>query len=128
VSQAANQLSGAYLGFVRWVKEKKIKAKMAFIPILVTTAPLQIADFSWDKIELSSGLLMEPLKLRSVNWLVLKHPFPTPIQVAEDFRLEDEPLMSTQGMSESIYVVHAESLKSFLSPKRLKRFGELLGS
>jgi hypothetical protein len=128
VVQAANQISGAYLGFVKWVKEKKIKAKMAFVPILVTTAPLQIAEFSWDNVELSSGLLMEPLKLRNVDWLVLKHPFPTPVQVTEDFRLEDEPLMSTQALAESIYVVQASSLKSFFSAKRLKRFSELLGT
>ncbi|HEY3899524.1 MAG TPA: hypothetical protein VGM54_12965 [Chthoniobacter sp.] len=128
VLQAANQLSGAYLGFVKWVKEKRIKARMAFVPVLVTTTPLQIADFSWDKVELSSGLLMEPLKVRKVDWLVLKHPFPKPAGEAEDFRLEDEPLMSTQAIAESVYVVQAGALKSFFSSKRMKRFGELLGS
>ena len=128
VFQAANELSGAYLGFVKWVKEKRIKVRMAFIPVLVTTAPLQIAEFSWDKVELSSGLLMEPLKLRKVDWLVLKHPFSKPAGEAEDFRLEDEPPMSSQAIGESIYVVQSGSLKSFLSPKRMKRFGELLGA
>ena len=116
------------LGFVKWVKGKKIKSKMAFVPILVTTAPLKIAEFSWDKVELSSGLLVEPLKLRNVDWLVLKHPYPTPVTVVEDFRVEDEPLMSTQAVAESIYVVQAGALKAFLSPKRMKRFGELLGT
>jgi hypothetical protein len=128
VFQAANQLSGAYLGFIKWVKEKRMKAKMAFVPILVTTAPLQIAEFPWDKVELESGLLMQPLKLRKVDWLVLKHPFPKPVGEAEDFRLEDEPLMSTQAVAESIYVVQASALKSFLASKRMKRFGELLGT
>lgn len=128
VVNAANQLSGAYLGFMKWVQQRRIKSKVAFVPILVTTARLRIADFTWSEVDLASGNLRQPLKMDEVEWVILKHPFPTPAQVEDDFRMTAEEMSSPQITAESIYIVQADSLKDFLSSERLAHFEALLES
>jgi hypothetical protein len=122
VVDAANLLSGAYLGFIKWLQQRKMKSKIVVVPILVTTARLRMADFNWSEVDIASGNLKQPLKMDEVDWVILKHSFPTPPQETQDFRLIDGELSYPQLTTESLYIVQSDSLKDFLSSDQLAYF------
>jgi hypothetical protein len=95
-----------------------------FIPILVTTAPLFIIRNKWTDAPLSTGHLTGDLEKEEVPNLVLKHPFPTPEGLNADFRrgVRDDPW--EQVYTESVYVVRADSLRTFLDLATLETFAD----
>jgi hypothetical protein len=121
VFKAAAQLSSAFLGFIH--RRQKRRFRERYVPILVTTAQLSVVD-DWPIVPLATGRLTRELNRTTVTDLVLKHPFPTPTGVESDFR-ERVPSESWADMfTESIYIVQAESLVSFLRPEFRESLGD----
>ena len=120
VFRAASQLATAFLGLVRAEVARGRRAEIArFAPILVTTAPLAIAKTDWQTAPLQTGKIEAgELELIPVDHLVLKQPAPTPEGIQEDFRerVSNDPW--AQIHTESIYVVTATALASFLSAEK----------
>ncbi|EDY19688.1 hypothetical protein CfE428DRAFT_2864 [Chthoniobacter flavus Ellin428] len=83
-----------------------------------------MADFNWSEVDIASGNLQQPLKMEEVDWVILKHSFPTPLQETQDFRLIDGELSYPQLTTESLYIVQSDSLKDFLSSDQLAYFGQ----
>jgi hypothetical protein len=115
VFDAANQLSGAFLGFIRrrlGLNQPAVVER--FIPVLVTTAKLLVvneADAS--KADLLSGNLNSRPDCLETEFVILKHPFATPEGLPKDFRDEIQGDSWTAMHRESIYVVRASGLKKF---------------
>lgn len=124
VYKAACQLSAAYVGFAHnWRKRTaSLPARgERFVPVLVTTAQLSIVQNAFDAASLTTGCLDDSLVLRDVEELVLKHPFPTPEGVDDDFRSRTvDPWQ--HKFTESLYVVRADSLSEFFNPERREGF------
>jgi hypothetical protein len=121
VFKAAAQLAAAFLGFVRasCFRDGPFARTIRFAPILITTARLCVATGEWDEVPLADGRIKEgALNLTEVDDLVLKHSFPTPEGMELDFRslVDDDPW--AQVFTESIYVVHATTLRDFLSSEK----------
>jgi hypothetical protein len=127
VYRAASQLSAAYLGFVQdhWRnRESGLPAGgERFVPVLVTTARLSVVQNSFDAAPLSTGRLNENLVLKDYDEVVLKHPFPTPEGMDDDFRRKTGVDPWHQRYTESLYVVRAECLAEFMDPVRREAFG-----
>ena len=125
IYRAANQLSSGYLGFVKLRIEQRTRGTRSddvdtIIPVLVTTATIEVAEFAASDISLTTGNLASGLSATAVDWLVLKHPFAVPpVGDAGDFRRH--PSCShdwenwKQQFRESIFVVRADKLRSFFS-------------
>lgn len=120
VFKAAEQLSAAYIGFIHSRRSRKYPER--YIPILVTTAQLFIVD-EWPNVPLATGRMNSELKRTEVSNLVLKHPFPTPEGVENDFRLDVQDDPYPQRITESIYVVRATELREFLKPGLREEWG-----
>lgn len=120
VFKAASQLCAAYLGLVKRRCQELANTDTIerFAPVLVTTAPLFIATQNWSKVSLLDGRMPEDVQLRSVDYLVLKHPFPTPEALEVDFRSAAQGDAWVHVYTESIYVVRAEKVTEFLSKQR----------
>jgi hypothetical protein len=122
VYRAASQLSAAYLGFVQdhWrnrgsgLPEKGER----FVPVLVTTARLSVVQNVFEAAPLSTGRLGEKLVLKDLDEVILKHPFPTPEGVNDDFRHKTAADPWHHRYTESLYVTRAESLGEFFSEFR----------
>jgi hypothetical protein len=125
VFRAASQLSAAYLGLAqdRWRNHATgLPAEgERFVPILVTTARLSIVLNSFDAAQLTTGRLDDALDLQDVDELVLKHPFPTPEGMNDDFRRHAVDPWHHR-FAESINIVRADALSEFLSPGRRQGF------
>lgn len=80
--------------------------------LIVLTSDLKIAD-------MENGKARFPPSGRSVDFLILKHPFPTPESLDRDFRDAQNPTPSSeywgQVHKESIYVVRSTALAKFLA-------------
>jgi len=120
VFKAAAQLSAAYVGFIHSRRRRRYPER--YVPILVTTAQLFIVD-DWPKVPLATGRLNSELKRTEVSELILKHPFPTPAGVEEDFRTKIDSDPDPQRVTESIHVVRATELRAFLRPELRQEWG-----
>jgi len=125
VFKAASQLAAGYLGFVGR-RERDLHPRIGppadrvekYVPVLVTNAELAVLQYDASNISLETGRLPENPRSVSVDWVVLKHPFPTPEGMTRDLRDE---LGATPGVrfwgqhhKESIYVVKAPALAGFM--------------
>jgi hypothetical protein len=120
--EAARQTCKGYLGFVQQelVERRKPRAvttdRLLLMPVLVTTAPLFIAEVDLQAIDLSTGNLNAPLPMRSVPGLVLRHPFtPSYAPGEQHLRLDADnyiaPAERGAYQKESILVVSADHLR-----------------
>jgi len=121
VFKAAAQLSSAFLGLIH--RRQKRHFRQRYVPILVTTAQLAVVD-DWPNVPLATGRLESELKRTTVTDLVLKHPFPTPTGVESDFRERVASETWADMFTESIYIVQAKSLGSFLRRQFRESFGD----
>ena len=123
--KAAGQLSAGYLGFMAR-REREVRSfghnaatTERYVPVLVTTAELRVLRSDPSTICLESGNALKEPETQSVNFLILKHPFPTPEGVEPDFRDFPNPIAPPRFWSqlhkESIYVVRSTALRDFLS-------------
>lgn len=89
---AANQVCRGFLGFLIREVESRAAIKdeanigvetIAIFPLLITTAPLYICEFSLEAIDILTGNHQGEIKTKEVPWLILKHPF-TPSSVYGD--------------------------------------------
>ena len=92
------------------------------MPVLATTARLSVVQNSFDAASLDTGRLGENLVLKDYDEVVLKHPFPTPEGVEDDFRRKTGADPWHHRYTESLYVVSAECLGEFLDPVRREAF------
>ena len=90
--------------------------------MLVTNAELAVLDYEVSKIGLDTGRVPVSPCSTSVDWVVLKHPFPTPEGMAKDLRDEGgsipEARVWSQHHKESIYIVKAPALAGFMEVGR----------
>lgn len=125
VFKASAQLSAAYLGLIdRRHREFRVPRKPGkkverYIPVLVTTAELVLVQKDLSAVSLASGKIGSAPAATAVDFLILKHPFPTPEILTQDFRDTQNPSPTAQDWSqlqkESIYVVRAPALRQFLT-------------
>jgi hypothetical protein len=122
VFKSAEQLSAVFLGLVqkasslRWqevIGGHPNARTVRFAPILVTTAQIVVAKHKTASIE-TGRIDAGNLELVNVDFVVLKHPFPTPEGIEHDFR--DDFAVADQRTTESIYIVRATALQKFLTP------------
>lgn len=126
IFEAASQLAAAYLGLIRNKDCVHSKSELvrAFVPILVTTADLFIVRAPMENVSLDTGELAEIPDLEARDFVRLNHPFPTPEGVDYDFRDEDQNSPNEMIYTETIYVVRAAALSSFLNWDRRAGFAE----
>jgi hypothetical protein len=129
VFKAASQLVAGYLGFIAR-RERDLHPRVGpprdnverYVPVLVTNAELVVVEYDVDKISLETGKLAENPRTTTCDWLVLKHPFPTPEGITWDFRDElaipQAPRFWGQQYQESVYVVGVRGLARFMDPGR----------
>lgn len=132
VFKAASQLAAGYLGFVAR-RERDLHPRPGppadkvekYVPLLVTNAELLVLDYDVKGISLETGTVADTPQASSVDWLVLKHPFPTPEGVDRDLRDEMGVFPSArfwgEQHKESIYVVRSTALARFMEPVRRDR-------
>jgi hypothetical protein len=89
------------------------------LPVLVTTAKLQVCEFQPDQVSLQTGNLAGGEQLTDAQWLILKHPFAsTEASGSTDFRMfsnsGDDQEHWRMARRESLYVVQAQHLSTFL--------------
>jgi len=120
--QAARQTCKGYLGFVQqeFTERRKPQStstdRLILVPVLVTTAPLFVAEVDVSEIDLSTGNLAAPLQLKPVPWVVLRHPF-TPSYNAGEHHLRVNvpsylpPLERGCYQKESIVVLNAMHIR-----------------
>ncbi len=91
-----------------------------FIPVIVTTAKLFIADADISKVEMNNGKLeLEGLKLNEVDWVVYEYPITAklllPVNTCSDrWDLKREDNLRRRH----IFVVNSEKFKNFLESLR----------
>jgi len=130
IFQAAAQLSAGCLGFIaRRHKDFNRPGKPPsdaierYIPVMVTNAELLVVQQDLKAVSLETGNMPTPPKAAHVDFLILKHPFPTPEAMDRDFRDSPNPVPSPKDWSqlhkESIYVVRASALAEFMSHDHL---------
>ena len=129
VFKAASQLAAGFLGFAGR-RERDLHPRIGplvervekYVPVLVTNAELAVLDYEVSKIALESGRLPERPHFTTVDSLVLKHPFPTPEGMTRDLRdeagVKPAARFWNQHHKESIYVVRATALATFMAPDR----------
>src|SRR6185369_6840721 len=113
VFQAANQLAGAFLGFIARRLSLKNDTVERFVPVLVTTAKLLVVQSDLSQTDLLTGGLAATPNCLEAEYLILKHPFATPEGMQKDFRDKVQDDTWTAMHRESIYVVRASGLKKF---------------
>jgi hypothetical protein len=123
VFMAASQLAAGYLGFIQrrhnefaGVGGEQIEK---YIPVLLTTAQLAVVSSDTKPIDLLTGRVDTPPDVKACDYLILKHPFPTPEGLGDDFR-DFQGSVTPRGRwdqlhKESIYVVNIGALGSFFS-------------
>lgn len=132
VFKAASQLAAGYLGFIGR-RERDLHPRIGppadkiekYVPVLVTNAELAVLQYDVSKIGLETGKLPENPRSISVDYLVLKHPFPTPEGMIRDSRDELGAIAGArfwnQNHKESIYVVRSPALVGFMEAGRRDR-------
>ena len=129
ISDAASQLAAAYLGFItnrRSLREKarERSGREIYVSVLVTTAQLKLLDHKWETVSLMDGKPPDTGELTDVNWVILKHPFPTPEGVAEDFRDSVGGDDLPRKHSETIYIVQATKVCEFLNTWQFEEWAD----
>jgi len=125
IFRAAEQLATGFLGFIaRRARELGNSDRVErYVPILVTTAELAVVQSDLSTVSIATGRLDSFPDARSWDWLILKHPFPTPQHLDADFRDKHTPPAVLaewhQLHKESMYVVRAPMLRRFLSLEQL---------
>jgi hypothetical protein len=113
VFQAANQLTGAFLGFISRRLKLNNDTVERFVPVLVTTAKLLVVRSDLSQTDILTGGLGAPPSCLETDFLILKHPFATPEGTQNDFRDKVQDDTWTAMHRESIYVVRSSGLKKF---------------
>lgn len=124
---AANQVCKGFLGFLFREIEARIAIKdetnfdpstVAIFPLLITTAPLYICEFSLEAIDIITGNHEGEIKTKPVDWLILKHPFTPSSDVDDSKRLffgggYVSPRARAYNYKEGIMVINSEVLPKF---------------
>jgi hypothetical protein len=124
IFQAATQISAGYLGLIARRQNDFNRpvtpsdAVERYVPLMVTNAELVVVDQDLKATSMETGNMPAPPQAKSVDFLLLKHPFPTPGNMSRDLRDYPNPLPGpadwSQMHKESIYVVRASALKEFM--------------
>jgi hypothetical protein len=132
IFQAAAQLCAGYCGFIARRQREFPNASTQltvcerYVPMLVTNAELVVVEDGFQQVNLESGTAPGVVPGACVPELVLKHPFPTPAAVEQDFRDSQNPPPTpvhwSQLHKESVYVVRATQLREFFRDDSLERF------
>jgi hypothetical protein len=125
IFDAGTQIAAAYLGVVQKrfaeLDSLLVPTPEFYVPLLVTNARLYLINADDVKLDLETGELLETPKLIPVDHVILKQPIASPANFP-DFRIGIQTEEFNQRLSESIYVVNAGAIATFLSQenKRLR--------
>jgi hypothetical protein len=131
IFQSAAQLSAGYLGFIARRHSDFNRPGKApsdaierYVAVMVTNAELVVVQQDLRAVSFETGNIPAPPNSKQFDYLILKHPFPTPEGIHSDFRDNPNPFPTPKDWNqlhkECIYVVHSTALSKFMSQDHLE--------